>query len=126
MAAHSSILAWRIPWTKEPGGLHSVGHDGSGLAHTHAVRQSSDFFPSQLMNCKPSLSKYIPDYISHEKTFLGENAARHAGSYPKQGSNLCPLQWKHRVLTPGPPGKAYKRTFQWKFWASYNSLYFDH
>ena len=25
MAAHSSILAWRIPWTEEPGGLHSVG-----------------------------------------------------------------------------------------------------
>ena len=23
MAAHSSILAWRIPWTEEPGGLHS-------------------------------------------------------------------------------------------------------
>ena len=32
MAAHSSILAWIIPWTGEPGGLHSmgskrVGHD---------------------------------------------------------------------------------------------------
>ena len=33
-AAHSSILAWRIPWTEEPGGLQSmaiglqrVGHD---------------------------------------------------------------------------------------------------
>ena len=31
MAIHSSILAWRIPWTEEPGGLqftgsHSVGH----------------------------------------------------------------------------------------------------
>ena len=25
MAAHSSILAWRIPWTEEPGGLQSVG-----------------------------------------------------------------------------------------------------
>ena len=24
MATHSSILAWRIPWTKEPGGLQSV------------------------------------------------------------------------------------------------------
>ena len=24
MAAHSSILAWRIPWTEEPGGLHTV------------------------------------------------------------------------------------------------------
>ena len=32
MASHSSILAWRIPWTEEPGGLQSmrlqrVGHD---------------------------------------------------------------------------------------------------
>ena len=31
-APHSSILAWRIPWTEEPGGLQStgsrrVGHD---------------------------------------------------------------------------------------------------
>ena len=25
MAVHSSILAWRIPWTEEPGGLQSVG-----------------------------------------------------------------------------------------------------
>ena len=32
MATHFSILAWRIPWMEEPGGLpstgsHSVGHD---------------------------------------------------------------------------------------------------
>ena len=25
MAAHSKILAWRIPWTEEPGGLKSMG-----------------------------------------------------------------------------------------------------
>ena len=25
MATHSSILAWRIPWTGEPGGLRSTG-----------------------------------------------------------------------------------------------------
>ena len=25
MATHSSTLAWRIPWTREPGGLHSMG-----------------------------------------------------------------------------------------------------
>ena len=25
MAAHSSILAWKIPWTEEPGGLQSMG-----------------------------------------------------------------------------------------------------
>ena len=25
MATHSSILAWRVPWTEEPGGLQSMG-----------------------------------------------------------------------------------------------------
>ena len=25
MAIHSSILAWRIPWTEEPGGIQSMG-----------------------------------------------------------------------------------------------------
>ena len=25
MATHSTILAWRIPWTEEPGGLESMG-----------------------------------------------------------------------------------------------------
>ena len=39
MATHSSILAWRIPWTEEPGGLQSMGsqregHDWSNLART--------------------------------------------------------------------------------------------
>ena len=31
MATHSSILAWRIPWTEEPGGLQSRGHKESEL-----------------------------------------------------------------------------------------------
>ena len=40
MATHSSIRAWRIPWTEGPGGLLSIGlqrarHDWSDLAHTH-------------------------------------------------------------------------------------------
>ena len=40
MAFHSSLLARRIPWTEEPGGLQPmglqrVGHDRSDLSHTH-------------------------------------------------------------------------------------------
>ena len=40
MATHSSILAWRIPWTEEPGGLQSmgsqrVGYDRSNLERPH-------------------------------------------------------------------------------------------
>ena len=30
MATHSSILAWRIPWTEKPGGLQSVGSQRVG------------------------------------------------------------------------------------------------
>ena len=47
MATHFSILAWRIPWTEETGGLQSigsqrVGYDRSHLACTHA-KKSGDF-----------------------------------------------------------------------------------
>ena len=42
VAIRSSILAWRIPWTEEPGGLQSTGsqrvrRDWNDLAHTHAL-----------------------------------------------------------------------------------------
>ena len=37
VAAHSSILAWEIPWTEEPGGLRSTGLQtvGRNWAHTY-------------------------------------------------------------------------------------------
>ena len=39
MATHSSILAWRIPWTEEPGRVQSMGHRESGMTevteHVH-------------------------------------------------------------------------------------------
>ena len=50
METHSSMLAWRIPWTEEPGGLQSMGsqrvghdlvtkqqHDKVEVQHGHAV-----------------------------------------------------------------------------------------
>ena len=45
MATHSSVLAWRIPGTREPGGLpsmgsHRVGHDWSDLAEVATGRQT--------------------------------------------------------------------------------------
>ena len=33
MATHSSILAWRIPWTEEPGGLWSMGSQRVRVTH---------------------------------------------------------------------------------------------
>ena len=37
MATHSSGLAWEMPWTEEPGGLHSMGSKELEMTeHTHA------------------------------------------------------------------------------------------
>ena len=55
MATYSSVLAWRIPGTRKPGGLpsmgsHRVGHDGSDLAAATAAGVSkSPFGSSDLM-----------------------------------------------------------------------------
>ena len=44
-ATHSSILAWRIPWTEEPGGLPSMGSQRAGRTevtehtHTHSLNE---------------------------------------------------------------------------------------
>ena len=35
MATHSSILAWRIPWTEEPGRLQSIGSQRVEQLSTH-------------------------------------------------------------------------------------------
>ena len=46
MATHSSILAWRIPWTEEPGRLHSMGSQRVGHEQETVQQQQS---PSKLM-----------------------------------------------------------------------------
>ena len=44
MATHSSILAWRIPWTEESGGLWSMGGRESDMTEVtlHIVTQVED------------------------------------------------------------------------------------
>ena len=73
MATHSSVLAWRIPGTREPGGLlsmgsHRVGHDWSDLAAaavaaalTSPVRLGtmSVYFTSPSLASEP-----VPDYTA--------------------------------------------------------------
>ena len=41
MATHSSILAWRIPWTEEPGRLQSIGELDTTKATQHIYTSSS-------------------------------------------------------------------------------------
>ena len=39
MATHSSVLAWRIPGTEEPGGVQSMG--SQRVRHNHATKHST-------------------------------------------------------------------------------------
>ena len=63
MATHSHILAWRILWTEEPGGLWSMkmqraGHDWSDWAHT------ADWLCCNSFKC-------IAEWFSHSFSYLG-------------------------------------------------------
>ena len=42
MAPHSSTLAWKIPWMKEPGGLQSMGSQPATSLKGSAQRQTED------------------------------------------------------------------------------------
>ena len=71
MATHSSVLAWRIPGTGEPGGLpsmrsHRVGHNWSDLAAAAAENDMAWFllsgvvsFPGKTVLHPSSLSSYV-------------------------------------------------------------------
>ena len=63
VATHSSILAWRIPWMEEPGGLQSlrlqrVGHDWSNWTHTQSSTEtrSGDW---EIWQCFPRTHIYL-------------------------------------------------------------------
>ena len=63
MATHSSILAWKIPWTEEPGGLYSPCLPEFAQIHVHSVDDAiQPFHPllSKLMS-RPQLTRTLTD-----------------------------------------------------------------
>ena len=44
MAIHSSILAWRIPWTEEPRGLQAMGLQRVGHSDSLSRNENADGF----------------------------------------------------------------------------------
>ena len=54
MATHSSILAWKIPWTEEPGGLESIG--SKKVRHDLVTKQ-------ELYSTENSTRYYIMTYM---------------------------------------------------------------
>ena len=67
MATHHSILAWRIPWTEEPGGLQSMGHKRVG----HDFEQDNNSV--SLGPTLPCLHLYRPNFQGrlHSEIYRG-------------------------------------------------------
>ena len=109
---YSNILAWRIPWTEEPGELQSrgsqrVGHNWSGLAHRQA-------FLWWFLQTKEELSQKAPNNllslsgqwgISHSQDeWVYRDCLRWISSCNRMAIIPCRTvrQKDHNVLHPGP------------------------
>ena len=64
MAAQPSILAWRIPWTEEPGGLQSTGHKKVGHNWSDWTAAAEAFPPSFLSTLLHSCPLRLPPSYS--------------------------------------------------------------
>ena len=63
MATHSNIVAWKIPWTEEPGGLQFMGLQRIGHDWFNACAQRRDWYPS-IIEIYDSSSKLTKTYVS--------------------------------------------------------------
>ena len=96
MKTHSSIFAWRIPWTEEPGGLQCIGlqrvrHNRSDLIHTHSRSML-------LLHCVYSWPSPLSTLclLRDPSAFQTEGPPEHWNSTLKSSHNS---QLNHRVLT---------------------------
>ena len=83
------ILAWRIPWTEEPGGLlsmglHRVGHDWSNLACVHALEKEMATHSSVFAWRVPGIEEpggLLAVYgVTHSQTWLKRLSSRSRNS----------------------------------------------
>ena len=68
MTTQSSILAWRIPWTKEPGGLQPVGHKESNTTEEEILHKE------RFRDEKASFKMYSIPFLELFKNRVGEAA----------------------------------------------------
>ena len=71
MATHSSILAWRITWTEEPGGLQSMGLQRVGsdsvIKRVHTHTYTLPFLKKDVIKVlqKPTMGQVCPRKLLH-------------------------------------------------------------
>ena len=105
VTTHSSILAWRIPWTEEPGRLQSIGSQKVGHDRaTNTFTSSSDHMRSVTQSC--------PTLCDPRKTYLQYILQKNV--YIISEERTCPNQCKkqtaqNKFLTRKGMGKSQKK-----------------
>ena len=93
MATHSSILAWRIPWTEEPGGLQSMRMPRVGHDWVHTYTKSDKELPrtslvvQRLRICLPMQGPWVQSLIQEDATCLRAPKPLHHNYW-----SLCALE----------------------------------
>ena len=97
-ATHSHILAWRIPWTEEPGGLQSTGlhrvrHDWSNWASMHRCVSHNHILAgtaTQSLKCSPGSNSCLSGLQAKGLIHLCQASSRHVSSHSsKRVSSHC-------------------------------------
>ena len=100
MATHSSILAWRIPWTEEPGGLQSTG----------SQRVGHDWAISLTYSCLTSL------YSRNQHNIIKQLTVSQF-SCSVMSDSLWPRRLQHdRPPCPSPTPRAYSNSCPFSWW----------
>ena len=98
IATHSSILAWRIPWTEEPGGLQSAGLQRVGHAWSNWAYACVRVFPlSFFFSCNKNFKDLSSQQLSHMQ-YRCINHSQHAVHYTPR--TYLFHNWKSLLVTP--------------------------
>ena len=107
MATHTSILAWKILWTEEPGGLlfmgsHRVRHDWSDLACMHALEEEMATHSNILAWRIPGTQEPggLPSMGSHRVGHDWSSLAAAAAVRLWSGALCCPLLTEKGKIKP--------------------------
>ena len=107
MAAHSSILAWRIPWTEEPGGLQSMGSQRvHGVSKSPWGHKESDTTERLSMCACRSITRGLRRLGNEETAGMAQQQAPWAvrwdalaetqgGGWASRAPSCSPAGWSH-------------------------------
>jgi len=117
MPIHSSVLAWRIPWTGEPGGPWSTGsqrvrQNCSDLAHTHVGRRRITEAAGPKSGHPPSSAQNSSGTLTTLPSTAHKVSSHRSDSPPHCLALHTPCQPHHLPAAPGTqPAHVYHRAF---------------